>query len=83
MGLRIKHFNIMGVHRKIRFLDVGWGVRGLSLKNKYVGGIALKGGGLDSLEIWEGLGEKLDDSFWILDFAHKHKLFPWVCKVVE
>ena len=48
----------MGVHRKIRFLDVGWGGGELSTKNKYIGGIALKGEGLDSLEIWEGLGEK-------------------------
>ena len=36
MGLRMKSFNIMGVHWKIWFL-------GGFTKNQYIGGIALKG----------------------------------------
>ena len=46
-GLRMKNFNIMRVHRKIRFLG------GAVMKNQYIGGNCLKrgGGGLDSLQI--------------------------------
>ena len=39
MELRMKNFNIMGVHRKIQFL--GGGV----MKNQYTGGNYLKRGG--------------------------------------
>ena len=35
MGLRMKNFNIMGIHWKIQFLG-GMGVK----KNQYIGGIA-------------------------------------------
>ena len=46
MELRMKNFNIMGVHRKIQFL--GGGV----MKNQYTGGNYLKRGG--------GLGQVSD-----------------------
>ena len=38
-GLRMKNFNIMRVHRKIRFLG------GAVTKNQYIGGNCLKRGG--------------------------------------
>ena len=37
MGLRIKNFNIIGIHKKVRFL---WGI----LKNQYIGGLPKKWG---------------------------------------
>ena len=33
MGLRIKNFNIFGVHQKIRILEGGF------MKNQYIGGL--------------------------------------------
>ena len=49
MGLTMKNFNILGVHRKIQLL----GERGSSRKTSVEeGGLPKKGGwGLDSLEI--------------------------------
>ena len=46
MGLRMKDFNIFGVHWKIRFLGGGG-----SRKTNILGGLPKKGG-LDSLQIW-------------------------------
>ena len=37
MDLRLKSFNIMGVHKKIQFL-VGGGGEGGFMKNQYIGG---------------------------------------------
>ena len=60
MGLRMKNFNIMGVHWKIRYSGMG------VTKNQYIGGTALKGGG----GAWTvrrfkgGLPKKRGWSFW-------------------
>ena len=50
MKLRMKNFNIFGVHWKIRFL--GWRVP----KNQYREGDCFKMGSMDSLQIWDGGG---------------------------
>ena len=47
MGLKIKHFNILGIHRK----------EGIT-KNQHVGGDYLKRVGLDSLQILAGAWRK-------------------------
>ena len=52
MRLRMKNFNIMGVHRKIRFLGGGF------TKNRYIGRNCLKRGSLDSFRFKGGLGKK-------------------------
>ena len=58
MGLRMKNFNITGVHWKIQFLGGGGGSRTNNIP-MYRGELTKKGG-LDSLQIWErdGLGKK-------------------------
>ena len=52
LRLRMKNFNNMGVHCKMRFL--------VGVKKQYIGGYCLKrGGGLDRLQIYGGsLGNK-------------------------
>ena len=48
MELRMKNFNVFGVHWKIRFLGGGGGG---SRKTNIEGGLPKRGGGLDSLQI--------------------------------
>ena len=58
MGLRMKNFNILGVHWKI------WLSGGGSWKTNMEGGLPKKGG-LDILQIQEGLGKKGGGMFLI------------------
>ena len=50
MVLRIKNFNVLGVHGKIRLLGGGF------MKNQYRGGNCLKGGGLRQFADLKGGG---------------------------
>ena len=50
MGLRMKNFNILGIHRRIRLLG------GNSGKIDIEGGDSLKRGGFDSFQIFKKVG---------------------------
>ena len=53
MDLRLKSFNIMGVHKKIQFLVAGGGF----MKNQYIGGkLPKKGGGTQFSDLRGGWG---------------------------
>ena len=53
MDLRLKSFNIMGVHKKIQFLVGGGGF----MKNQYIGGkLPKKGGGIQFSDLRGGWG---------------------------
>ena len=53
MVIRMKNFNILRVHWKIRLLEEGWGSR----KTNIEGAISKKGGGLGQLVDLRGGGE--------------------------